>query len=511
MQIVGVFAPTGPAPTGLVIGGTPLTANLRWNPNVNAASYVVWRVDGPNARPVQVSPAGWTYSMLDNVMPDPRITYEYQVVVNYKDGTWGMASASFKSPAPVNPTGFQATVTAPDTVTLRWNPAPGAVQYRLDGAALPPTGMYLQQTTAEISRVPPGAQGWQLTALYPGNFADYQNRSAASVVNRSLPDHRPSWLTKNHGAGSAADAAAHYLNFKACLNCSSPGMGLNMLLDDLRIRMPRPAPGAAAYGGTAPPAPAPAMYSNVTELGKSRTTVCPIFGPRTVCWSVTEGRTVSMIVKDLDVMTFLQFESDGRPDYFSYGENMYLTDRATFDSEGPKFVPHVCLSCHGGRYDPNTKKVVGATFLPLDPSLLQVAPGQEENVRKVNMAILMSAPPPPPAIANYINELYNGTPFASGMAARTRFVPAAWAQEASIYTSIVKPHCVMCHLAARTEINFTSAGNFLRNKAGIHATVCSGRSMPHAEVPFRAFWTTDTGPIFLPGFLALRLGYQSCP
>jgi hypothetical protein len=505
MQIVGVLAPTGPAPTGLVIGGTPLTANLRWNPNVNTASYVVWRVDGPNARPVQVSPAGWTYSMLDNVVPDPRITYEYQVVVNYKDGTWGMASASFKSPAPVNPTGFQATVTAPDTVTLRWNPAPGAVQYRLDGAALPPTGMYLQQTTAEISRVPPGAQGWQLTALYPGNFADYQNRSAASVVNRSLPDHRPSWLTKNNGAGTAADAAAHYLNFKACLNCNQPGMGLDMLLDDLGIRMPSAAYG---YGPGVADVPAPAMYSNVTELGKSRSTVCPIYGARTVCWSVTEGRTVSLIVKDLDVMTFLQFESDNGPPYV-YGDNMRLTDRATFDSEGPKFVPHVCLSCHGGRYDPNTKKVVGASLLPLDPGLLQIAPGQEENVRKVNMAILLSGSTP--TIANYITELYNGTPFTAGAQARLGFVPSAWAQEASIYMSIIKPHCVMCHLAAPSQINFASAGNFLRSKAGIHAAVCSGRSMPHAEVPFRAFWTADTGPIFLPGLLAVRLGYQSCP
>jgi hypothetical protein len=35
--------------------------------------------------------------------------------------------------------------------------------------------------------------------------------------------------------------------------------------------------------------------------------------------------------------------------------------------------------------------------------------------------------------------------------------------------------------------------------------------MPHAESPYNAFWTKDTGSFFLPGWLAGQLGYQSCP
>jgi hypothetical protein len=30
------------------------------------------------------------------------------------------------------------------------------------------------------------------------------------------------------------------------------------------------------------------------------------------------------------------------------------------------------------------------------------------------------------------------------------------------------------------------------------------------EVPFNRFWTENTGPIFVPGLLAARLGYPSC-
>src|SRR5205814_10102677 len=47
-----------------------------------------------------------------------------------------------------------------------------------------------------------------------------------------------------------------------------------------------------------------------------------------------------------------------------------LSPSVGLDTEGQKPVPFVCMSCHGGTYNANTRKVDGASFLPLDPQLL---------------------------------------------------------------------------------------------------------------------------------------------
>jgi hypothetical protein len=60
-------------------------------------------------------------------------------------------------------------------------------------------------------------------------------------------------------------------------------------------------------------------------------------------------------------------------------------------------------------------------------------------------------------------------------------------------------------------MNFLSAGNFLQFKDLIYTSVCQSKAMPHAEVPYGRFWTEDTGPIYVPGLLAARLGFASCP
>jgi hypothetical protein len=51
----------------------------------------------------------------------------------------------------------------------------------------------------------------------------------------------------------------------------------------------------------------------------------------------------------------------------------------------------------------------------------------------------------------------------------------------------------------------------MQAKGQIYSAVCIQHSMPHAEYPFKTFWTKDTGPVFVPGLLAAALGYASCP
>src|SRR5262249_52759732 len=135
------------------------------------------------------------------------------------------------------------------------------------------------------------------------------------------------------------------------------------------------------------------------------------------------------------------------------------TADVTFDSEGPKQVPHACLSCHGGHFVPTSGVVQGATLLPIDPSLVQVEgdPDQTRHqIQQIDMTILMSNPAP--AVAEYLRQLMASTAtWQSG----APFVPKGWAQESSLYLNVIKPHCAMCHLAT-PSLNFLSAGDLTK-------------------------------------------------
>jgi hypothetical protein len=182
------------------------------------------------------------------------------------------------------------------------------------------------------------------------------------------------------------------------------------------------------------------------------------------------------------------------------------------DTEGPKPVPHSCLSCHGGVWNSSTNRVDGASLLPLDPNDLAFEgprAAQEENIRQINDMIATSAPGT--AIASYINGLYNGAVGNIGAVSRNYYVPSGWSAQPGLYQSIVKPYCANCHLAARSTVDFTSWTNFLQNKALIYNAVCVSRTMPHSEIAYREFWTKNTGAIYLPGLLATTIGYPSCP
>jgi hypothetical protein len=91
------------------------------------------------------------------------------------------------------------------------------------------------------------------------------------------------------------------------------------------------------------------------------------------------------------------------------------------------------------------------------------------------------------------------------------YVPQGWKQQPEVYNNVVKPYCTMCHLATPSNLDFTIPANFYQNKDLVYTTVCSAHSMPHAEAPFKQLWTKDTGPVFMPGYVAAVLGYQSCP
>jgi hypothetical protein len=282
--------------------------------------------------------------------------------------------------------------------------------------------------------------------------------------------------------------------------------------------------------------PNEAVYGNPLDLGVGRRAACaqemkgsPNAGLKTVCYATAHGPTpgtagfndpntishpqegvgsdfiLSMvIIKDSSGTTFLALSSAG---------DFTLLPTVRLDTEGPKIVPFACISCHGGTYNTSTRRVDGASFLPLDPGLLSFASAsdqaaQEEKIRKINRMIHDAQPGT--AIAQYLNGLYHGAIGTAGTVSVPDYVPSSWAAQAGFYRQVVKPHCTMCHLAAPDSWNFASWQNFQDNANLIYADVCQAHTMPHAEVPFKNFWLKDSGILYLPGLLAATIGKPSC-
>jgi hypothetical protein len=190
-----------------------------------------------------------------------------------------------------------------------------------------------------------------------------------------------------------------------------------------------------------------------------------------------------------------------RVKFLVFGPDGMLQRRAVLDSEGPKSVPHVCLSCHGGTYEPATQTVGGASFLPFDVFTFKFAQtnghrlaDQQEAFRKLNAMVKRSRPNGSNAhnpIAALIDGMYGGGVNVAGRTASDSWVPSQWAAKPNVYDAVVKRYCRTCHLALREELDFTSSAQFLAVASRIQNAVCDLRTMPHAEVPFRKLWLSE--------------------
>jgi len=181
------------------------------------------------------------------------------------------------------------------------------------------------------------------------------------------------------------------------------------------------------------------------------------------------------------------------------------------DSQGPRSLPHLCMACHGGRFDPATGKVTGATLLALDPAGFSWGgvgrAREEERIRNINLAIFTS-PGIAPGVLQYITDLYGGRQSVPGTTVDDNRVPSGWATQPGLYQQIYRPFCASCHSAMTGSLDFRSFGDLQREKDRVKAAVCGG-TMPHAEVPFIKFWTRG-GNVLLPGVLLASLGFTGC-
>ena len=459
-----------------------------------------------------------------------------------------------QSPTPVNPTGFTAMDRGQGTVQLQWQAAPGALTYQLSGTGLPSTGYLGTSTVVSLTNVPAGPGAWQLVAIYPNNAADTSHPAQASTVVHVLPPHAISWLTMNNGAGSSAQTTDHFVKstqggtdpgYLPLQDGDYPGSFNQMSSDDVNAVV-----GISGFRNWVDSSQwaNEAVYGNTLDLGVGRRSACfqqpdvhlvgitPVVGLRTACYATAHGAPpgspgfanqdtthpqagtagdfilTMLIIKNWQGTRFLVIK--GHSAYPTGNtRDWFPSFQAGLDSEGGKYIPHVCLSCHGGTYNPTTHLVDGAAFLPLNPAALAFASAadlaaQQENIRRINQMIMNAEGSS--AISDFIRGLYNGNVATPKAQAAPNYVPIGWAQQSGLYSQIIAPYCINCHLAGPTSYNFTSYDSFMANKAAAFVAVCKAHAMPHAEVPFRAFWTRDTGVLYLPGLFAAVLGYPSC-
>jgi hypothetical protein len=532
-----------PATTVAPITGTPSQAQLHWGLVAGALNYVVLRREGSNPEE-QRTPTPITQSYFNDAITNPTTTYSYRVKAIQADGKYGNSAwVTFTPPPMENPTAFNARQIGTGEVMLTWQKVDGASEYRLEGPGLP-SGV---GKTQDVFLVVSGLQtdtplSWKVVAVYGGSLFDPATRPTASITLPSTPWHTVPWLSMRNGAGSLADEIAYYTQLQntqmigtcsgktypwECLNAVM--MILNFGVDDDFLRRlgeaPHNAPGKPVYE---------AVFADGLNMGAGRHVFCSAgpfaTGTSTLCWAGTHGPEPGTVGWNDPGQMLLAtggwpnrgwtfFKQDFRGTLFAafqgssvagYGSDQYSFPKSegVFDTEGPKRLPHACLACHGGRYDPSTKTVVDASLIPLDPAVLYLTnrKEQEESIRRINLIVLNSNPSP--AVAAYIKGLYRGTPEAAGTTADDNYVPHGWSDAWELYRKVVKPYCQGCHLQQTPRNDFASYQNFVTFKGSIQTMICN-RSMPHSEAALLAFWRDGNGES-LPDYLMTALGLPRC-
>jgi hypothetical protein len=211
--------------------------------------------------------------------------------------------------------------------------------------------------------------------------------------------------------------------------------------------------------------------------------------------------------------------------FYAYGGGESDSARilsADLDGAGQKFIPNLCLNCHGGLYQPGDTDL-GSSFREFDiysfrdgtvanvngPALavgnheiVDLTDGQQGAFQEQNQMVRDSSPEA--AITDIINLWYNGNdtlPFNKDA------VPSGWSADnntKNLYLKVVAKSCRTCHIA-QPNLNANSLAwhtyeqfkNYRVNGL-IPFAVCYGeandadakraRFMPHANITFKNFW-----------------------
>ncbi len=188
---------------------------------------------------------------------------------------------------------------------------------------------------------------------------------------------------------------------------------------------------------------------------------------------------------------------------------------ADLDQNGIKFVPRLCVICHGGSYVAPTvanQGNMGSRFIAFDLASYGYSgfdasfsrASQEDNFRKLNQGVLENTNPSA-AQQELIKGWYGGLTGVNtgGTTVTDGFVPTGWSAQPTLYTDVVRTSCRTCHVDRDPPLDWNlfsggsiaydyAATGFKENGPIIQPFLCEMRIMPHALVPYVAFWSNST-------------------
>ncbi len=191
------------------------------------------------------------------------------------------------------------------------------------------------------------------------------------------------------------------------------------------------------------------------------------------------------------------------------------------DGLGPRYLPSVCVVCHGGGYfsvtndtfnisDPQKSPEVHASFREFDRGTLKAPSGQDESAALDALNSLVRQGNPAyggaqngTAIAELIDGWYQSNNF------NPAFVPSGWSGNPTFYLNTLAKSCRTCHVAFDTGVNWATESIFAGESDFSHYLVCPdnpGRVMPDAVITYINFWLSDR-----PGLLKSFYGWSACP
>lgn len=233
---------------------------------------------------------------------------------------------------------------------------------------------------------------------------------------------------------------------------------------------------------------------NNADLALNRTnpgaTVAMEYGP-------VEGQGTTRIVK------FFVYNGNGG------GLNAPRSASADLDGFGGKFVPNLCLNCHGGNYFPGTPASptfaeinVGAAFRELDIATYKFPGGrltannaEKTAFRQQNLTVKGAAAGDKITIQP-VKDLITGWYPGASIEQDNTFTPPGWAgaPQQALYHDVVKQSCRTCHVALDADASSSGIGWITYDQLRIHRgflqniALCGGRQMPHAVITYRNFW-----------------------
>ena len=221
--------------------------------------------------------------------------------------------------------------------------------------------------------------------------------------------------------------------------------------------------------------------------------------------------------------------SGGRPftKFLVFGPGGQLLPSVNLDQRGEKFLPGVCVVCHGARHgfarfddeNPSMSPDLEAQFLPFDLDNFAYAAssgplsraGQEAQFRSLNLTLLKTDPRP--ALVELLN-LWYPDPATSTV---TNAVPPGWVGQETLYKTVVQKYCRTCHVAMSAsggrDFAFPRFSDFDRFGFELGGRACGSVeggiprarwSMPNSKVTFDQFWNDGAAVATLQGYLLDR-------